>query len=180
MDFSLDGRCGGKQEVFGAAAHLQHEVEQVVRAPPSLPQPAPPAGLVGLVEDDRAVLRSSRYLRSPSRGRSSPVETMAMRNGQRAMSSGPRVLTMWPLGSSQIFFVEDQTALGMPSLSAISTCHCRSGRRAEDKHRTVVQRSARTSHWPRVTSVLPTPTSSASSSRALPVGLAVLEEHRHE
>ena len=41
-------------------------------------------------------LRSSRYRRSSESWKISPVETMAMRNGQRVMSSGPRVLMVWP------------------------------------------------------------------------------------
>ena len=49
---------------------------------------------------------------------------MPIWNGQRPMSSGPRVLIMCPLWSSQTLRFESQTADGIPSLSLSSTCHC--------------------------------------------------------
>ena len=88
-----------------------------------LAQPATPAGLVGLVEDDCAVLAFEQILAFLG-----VVENQAGRDdgdAERATRDvlGPRVLMMWPLGSIHTFFVEDQTALGMPSLSFSSTCH---------------------------------------------------------
>ena len=55
----------------------------------------------------------------------SPVQTIGMRNEQRATSSRPRVLATCLWGWIQTFLVDDQTALGIPSLTCSSTCHCR-------------------------------------------------------
>lgn len=49
---------------------------------------------------------------------------MAICAGHLPTSLAPLVRILWPCGSSHSFSADDQTALGMPSLSASSTCHC--------------------------------------------------------
>ena len=75
---------------------------------------------------------------------------------------------MWPLGSIQTFFVDDQTALGMPSLSVSSTCHCSVSVDGQRISTGPSSSSAEIIALAASDSVLPTPTSSASSRRALP------------
>ena len=62
IDFGLDWRRRAKQQVLGATADPQHEIEQVVRLFLLLTQPAAPACLVRLVEDDGAVLAFQQVL----------------------------------------------------------------------------------------------------------------------
>jgi len=67
-------------------------------------------------------LRPSKCLRSSESWKIKPVETMTF---CLAMSSVPRVRMSCPRWSIHRFFAEDQTALGMPSLSSSSAYHCK-------------------------------------------------------
>jgi hypothetical protein len=107
----------------------------------------------------------------------SPVETMPMRSGQRAMCSGPLGEIARSSGSSQTLRLECQRAQGMPSLSSISVCHC--SHRVAGAKMTIGLRRFRVCSASRhrvsaavpSDSVLPSPTSSASSSRTCPWSL---------
>jgi len=106
-------------------------------------------------------LRPSKCLRSSESWKIKPVETMAF---CLAMSSVPRVRMSCPRWSIHRFFAEDQTALGMPSLSSSSACHCKvsvAGQRMR-----VGPSPSETSAHVASESVLPRPTSSANNSRA--------------
>ena len=125
-------------------------------------------------------LRSSRCRRSSESWKIRPVETMAIRKGQRAMSSGPRVLMMWPFGSSHTFFVEDHTALGMPSLSGSSTCHCSVSVDGQRISTGAIVEQDRDHGARRERQRLADADFVGEQQPRLSVGLAVLQEHRHE
>ena len=168
MDLGLNGRRRTKQEVLCTRPDFQHEVEQIIGfvffwpSPPRLPR------LMRLIKNHRTVfpLKQIPTFTGVMDNQAGGDNGDAKRTAR--ISSAPRVLMICPLGSSQTFFLDDQTALGIPSLSNNSTCHC--SVRVEGQRINTGPSPTGPKSWrlQPATRVLPTPTSSASSSRALP------------
>ena len=180
IDLGLNGRRRPEQQVLGARPDLQHEVEQVVRLLLLLAQPAAPARLVRLVEDDGAVLAFKQVLALVG-----VVEDQAGGDDGDAKWAAGDVLR--PAGLDDVALGIDPHLLRRRPDRArdaelVRQLHLplqREGRRAEDEHRAVVQQGRKHGAGRQRQRLADTDFVGQQQAR-LAVGLPVLQEHRHE